>query len=879
MRLLQYRTLLFHLSSFGPSRITLTLCWSRPHVRSPCCGIDSLGKPSLTYLLLQTSARVRDTGASFATRKGHIPQISINDDDHHVTEAIGYMYGEATDQDAMDYTRTSSGYQGSDSTIPADTPENKNLNSIPRKRLPERSIANGDATLRPNGKVKSQMDREYSWEQPQDSSSPPLEMRGRSPSETATAQFPLNDIDYESSPAAVAQELSNLQALRRMSMDVAAQGDPDLPTLNPAAMPTSPSLSEDDDSRLFWVPARLHPELAPKEFKSFLDSKAEQIRRRSGELSAFSSQSSTRTGLLTVGDSSGGLRRKKSMLSRQIDNSAGYQDGAERLERKKSLSKRTGPSDPNLQELEFLVAENPILQRSNSEVASEETNGDIILPSIPGSSLKRSTRTTYKRGGSVNGRTERLPYAQRAARRAAAAAAGEEPSPPTPQITVAPPVPVFSPSEISQTPRDPLAASGTTKSAPNFSRPAPPESTPRASMSSNFESLFTRDDASSRSSISSVPEARSWTSQSSLQGRPSLNLPTDRQPIPQIIEVPPPEEPQVQIRSSSVPAPMPQHQPQPQQMRLPERTSSREDPPRVKTPSPQRPPIPPKQPTPSKRPPSRGNAIPPPQRSQTLDQMSSHPSPLPGNDTNTGSLSFIPTLTEDKRADNKKIKDKKEESKKSGWSWLLGKEEAEKDKSRVKSTKAPEKHDNTRLDVLQTSIEGSGKGRESFVMDRESLKLDEERKKESQRKSSGSDSKKEKENIFSSIFGGKKNKLEKESAKKHHPRGLSPEPPYRVLRPDIDYNWTRFSILEERAIYRMAHMKLANPRRALHSQVLLSNFMYSYLAKVQQMHPQMNLPTSAKQQKKQQQSAKEQPDEYTQYQRYQQVRDYNMSAK
>ena len=47
----------------------------------------------------------------------------------------------------------------------------------------------------------------------------------------------------------------------------------------------------------------------------------------------------------------------------------------------------------------------------------------------------------------------------------------------------------------------------------------------------------------------------------------------------------------------------------------------------------------------------------------------------------------------------------------------------------------------------------------------------------------------------------------------------------RILKPDIDYNWTRFSILEERAIYRMAHIKLANPRRALHSQVLLSNFM------------------------------------------------------
>ena len=213
---------------------------------------------------------------------------------------------------------------------------------------------------------------------------------------------------------------------------------------------------------------------------------------------------------------------------------------------------------------------------------------------------------------------------------------------------------------------------------------------------------------------------------------------------------------------------------------------------------------------------------------QSLEQ----PSPLPGNDTNTSNLSFIPTLTVDKRADNKK-----KEEKKSSWGWLLGKEDGEKDKGekpKAKIAKPPQQHDSTRLDVLQTSIDGSSKGRESIVLDRDNLKLEEERKKESQRKSSGSDTKKEKESFLSSIFGGKKAKGEKESSsRKYRERGLSPEPPYRELKADIDYNWTRFSILEERAIYRMAHIKLANPRRALYSQVLLSNFMYSYLAKVQ----------------------------------------------
>lgn len=148
---------------------------------------------------------------------------------------------------------------------------------------------------------------------------------------------------------------------------------------------------------------------------------------------------------------------------------------------------------------------------------------------------------------------------------------------------------------------------------------------------------------------------------------------------------------------------------------------------------------------------------------------------------------------------------------------------------------------------------------------------DDDRRKEGSRKASGTEPKKEKEvGLFSSIFGGGKKKANQDSPKKQA-RQASPEPRIRELKPDIDYNWTRFSILEERAIYRMAHIKLANPRRALYSQVLLSNFMYSYLAKVQQMHPHMALPTSAAQNNQRKKEQQEQPDEYSQYQRYQQV--------
>lgn len=827
---------------------------------------------------MTTSVHPRENGANFATRRGHYPQLSISDDNHHVTEAIGYMYD---DEEEADIQRRSGGEQhnynngyprnGVVASMPVEAHPARRT-SVPRKRVPDSShLMNGNVIMGPASHARSPPLNTNSWDRQQQrgiTASPPLGTRERAPSDTATSPFPLNDIDYESSPAAVAQELSNLQALRRMSMDVGAAGDPDLPALNAAAMPSMPSAtaSEDDSSRLFWVPARLHPELAPKEFKSFLDSKAEQIKRRSGELSQFTSPTSSRSSSLSIeSGSGGGLQRKKSMLSRQINNSVGYQDGADRLERKRSEATGSSSPDPNLEELGTLVSGT---QRMSLEGQPAEEGGDIILPSVPGSSLKRSTRTNYRRGGSVKGRQDRSTYAQRMARRQAGG--GDTPTSPAPDV---PPLPSFTTSDIGNlaetlgSPSMSPLISGS-KPALNFSRPAgrtsslPPNEKPPPAVT--FDNIFHQDDESTiRYSTASMPERRPEPmSQQQLHSSGSLN----RGQVPQIVEHPPIDDDLAQ-RPASAPSPV-----QPP-ARHPERSSSRDA--KVQPPQPpqpvQRPGMPPKQNSSIGPPaPTRTGAVSPPsafrqQQPQSLEQ----PSPLPGNNTNTTELSFIPTLTVDKRADNKK------EQKKSGWGWLLGKED-DKDKPEKPKSKGSKSPDNTRLDVLQTSIDGK-QGRESIVLDRDSLKLEEERKKESARKSSSSEGKKEKESIFSSIFGGKKSKAEKETSKKFRDR-LSPEPAYRELKPDIDYHWTRFSILEERAIYRMAHIKLANPRRALYSQVLLSNFMYSYLAKVQQMHPQMNLPTSAKQQRKQQQKEQQaapvqqqQPDEFVQYQRYQQV--------
>lgn len=727
-----------------------------------------------------------------------------------------------------------------------------------------------------NGKRPVVASRTYSFEPDTGQLSPNGPLRERSNSDTANSAFPLNNIDYESSPAAVAQELSNLQAIRRMSMDVNAAGDPDLPSFSssfgiPSAAPTGSS-DEDEKARMFWVPARLHPELAPTEFQTFLNNKVESIKRRSIDFS-LSPDSLQRE------RSGGGLKRKKSMLSRQIDNSGGkgaegYRDGAEVLERKKSQSgaETLNKGISNLSDLEVLVNDSEVvMQRLSLDTGQQVTGAEVlpgedipILPTAPsGNSLRRSTRTTYRRGSLKKG--DRIPYSKRAAR---GSEADNDDSPVTSPSTAV---------------NEGMNLKVQTESAPaaprvveNFSRPGRGTrramQTPLPAAAAPQEELpkVQNRPVSREGQPSTGLPPKHFVSQIATNGRSSISPQVFAQGVPQIVETPPqPEEPRPMAKQSYIP----------------ERVSSHEPPPAK----------PPQGPLPLGPSGARGQKWAPPgpqgrqvqndKSNQTLKDMAAHPSPLPGNSTRTDSLSFIPTLTEDKKGESKKAKDRKEKesidgSRKSSWSWgslLPSSEEKEKErkreeeakKPRSKITKPPDKgHDNTRLDLLQTAMEGT-RGRESLVLDRGDLRLEEERKKESSRKAAGHEGKKEKDtSLFSSIFGGKK-KAEKEAVgKRHHSRGLSPEPPPRILKPDVDYMWTRFPILEERAIYRMAHIKLANPRRALHSQVLLSNFMYSYLAKVQQMHPQIGI--SAQKQQALQKKA-DQPEEFHQYQRYQEV--------
>ena len=697
--------------------------------------------------------------------------------------------------------------------------------------------------------------------------------------ETATAQFPLNDIDYESSPAAVAQELSNLQAIRRMSMNVDT-ADPDLPSFGGVIPTVAPKGSEDenDASRLFWVPARLHPELAPKEFKTFIEDRVDKIRRRSGD-----SDSLAPDGLERSGSGSSSLRRKKSMLSRQVDPQGSYEDGAERLERKRSRRMPVeGQTQVDLSELETLVSDPAQLMRRmsldtarRSLDAGSEVPPSEDMPILPpgGQSLKRSTRTTYRRGSLKKG--ERVPFSKRAQLRQAESeaddASGQSPSAANADEPIL---------GLTRVQTEPVPAPG------RSTRETFPSRTDASSRWREQQSFTqTRDDIDNReepddgrSHRSSAPastdedhqpprpQQRQFHSRlASGPGRTTAQLPgyDNPNPLPQIIETLP-DGTKVPVGNLA--------------SNLPERKSSRELP----------------------RPFQRGGAHMRPvpgrehqrehQRSSTLDDISSNPSPLPGSgNTRTDALTMVPTFEERKT-------EKKDGARKSSWKWILGSDEEDRerkaarkeemsDSSSLKSSKGSKlmkvPTDKARLDVLQSSIDGNqpARGRESIVLNREDVKLDDERKKESKKASEPKKEKEKDSGLLSAIFGGKKKTSDGDlkEKKRKSDRNLSPEPTPKILKPDIDYNWTRFSILEERAIYRMAHIKLANPRRALYSQVLLSNFMYSYLAKVQMMHPQVQIPPAHQksQQRGSKQQEEQQPAEYSQYQRWQQVSDQN----
>ena len=686
----------------------------------------------------------------------------------------------------------------------------------------------------------------------------PLSTGPSSPLETANKHFPLHDIDYESNPAAVAQELSNLQALRRMSMDASSASDPDLPGFSLSNF-TAPTGADDDldARRLFWVPARLHPELAPEGWKAFVEAKVKEIRSPSGG----------KDGFLSAGNQGGqtGLRRKKSMLSRQIDNTGGkaaeqYEDGAERLERRRSQN--GGGGMLKVSDLENLVNDPSSLLRklSVSPAGKMGPNGKIDedLPILPplGQTLRRSTRTTYRKergghlGGLGSGRSKRV-------NRGGADTDTEDYSPgnspgspnfilqrvQTEPISLAHAAANRSHSrpnglrtpELNQSRAGELRESNDPKDSAVRNKPA--VSTPGTvpTPSSSFEDMLANSTSipplsntvSSPKSSSSKPSRRSTSPTHPPQPHGRRESQDRGVPIPRIVETPPTE--------------------QTQQAKLSEKPSSQQS----------------TQQSPSK----------PSKRPQLVRQEGSSNLAEAARPSSAGRESLVPNPTSEAKRTGRSDS-VGSSTRKSSWGWLVGdsgkereKEQKEKvsekdgEKSKSKKSKSSKieksvdkEKDHARLDVIQKSIDGKessphDKGGDGG-RDKEKADASGSRKSNTQE---AAGSKKEKDSgLFSSFFGGSRKKSGSESHKAKSARNASPE------RPHVQQNfyYTRFPIHIERAIYRLSHLKLANPRRPLLQQVLLSNFMYSYLAKVQ-----MTQPTLLQQQQQQQQQQLQQQQE------------------
>lgn len=465
--------------------------------------------------------------------------------------------------------------------------------------------------------------------------------------------------------------------------------------------------------------------------------------------------------------------------------------------------------------------------------------GDMpILPaSAPGAGLRRSTRTTYRRGSLRKG--EKMLFSKRQAR-----ASETDTEDHTPSINGRPGA--FGLQRVLTEPIPPIPSHFSSLSEPEgqslkSTRSANKKISVSVSPSGSPEDLPLGGSTPVQSGTVAVESkhksapAKQKRRASSPKGASRSRVSEPTPPVPRIIETPPPlEEPQKPIH--------------------PERHSSLETTPQktLKSSKPQQPIL--------SRTPGGSPADVVYDAALSPAVLASHPK--------ASELMPVPfTGSEGKDAKDRKRPDsagstgESSSTRKSSWGWLLGdsehkvkdRHEREKDEKREKdreeknkvrkdkrpksAEKSTEKHDNTRLDLLQKSIDLGNTGK-VITADPVGVKTDEKHEKE--RKYRGEEKKEKESGGLLSFFGSSRKKSGGDgSHKQKDSSSRNPSPDPSREQPHQNFYYTRFPIHIERAIYRLSHLKLANPRRPLHQQVLLSNFMYSYLAKVQQTQPHL----------------------------------------
>ncbi|KAK7466410.1 hypothetical protein VKT23_005132 [Stygiomarasmius scandens] len=539
--------------------------------------------------------------------------------------------------------------------------------------------------------------------------------------------------------------------------------------------------ASDDPFHLFWVPASVHPEIAPAEFRAFLKEHSRSPPPGDGPVPTRSSSLSSAA--------SSGLGRKRSMLSRQY--SPSEHDGVEDKEEKivplrRNRTGRFSNQGPqltisDLQKLEELAEEasqsndptkfRNILRRSLSLNVSptamdkldampemgDEADTPIIVPP-PGQILRRAARTKIRKpslpgdGGGHRFGASRRGTSARAATKPAERTSSDRSSSDHGHIEYT----------ESSTPR-PRALSDDFHSTR-------PESF--SEVTSIFDAYARDDNDEFHSSIvvttsppppepEPLPEVSAPAHLPPHEVQPSL-----LEALGTVLEQTPPQQP-----SPSAPQPTPQPS-------LPQEPPSQSQP-QIHQPQPERlltPQLGPDPPSPS-RTPSPSSAEGGQGTSPTPSFLSSPPSPQPSQP-------------------HRKEKDKK---------GLFGKW-------------------------------GSDKGGKKHSKDKDHTRGDSGEKDKEKEKESG---------FFGSLFGGKKNKdsdapppiaVQSGAAGREAAQALlgtsksskNYQPPPSPGAAAIN-NYSRYPIHVERAIYRLSHIKLANPRRPLYEQVLISNLMFWYL--------------------------------------------------
>lgn len=590
----------------------------------------------------------------------------------------------------------------------------------------------------------------------------------------------------------IQREVENLRDIKRRSTLQGGPGalilDPDLPTpgahaaaaqatyWNPSDDSSSDSHSHEDASgsdsasddpfHLFWVPANMHPEIDPGQFRAFLKehahTPAEATLERSESLSSAS------------------LGRKKSMLSRQYRPSEN--DGVEDehvvpLRRNRSsLYASSGPqlTIKDLETLDELVEEasqsrdpsklRSVLRRSlsmnvspsvidNSEHAmpdpGEDADAPIVVPR-PGQILRRTARTKIRKQGQTGEGAHRF----NATRRGAGSKRSTPPPPPVPDPRSSSDLSSDHDHSDAELPRRRRLFSN--ESLDGTSRSDRPES-----YSAIFDA-YARDDINDDSVRVISPPL--------LQPLPRRSL--SPPPPPASREVPEPMPP-IQVVPPAQPTPVLP----PLQHPLPQRASSLGTPSSGDTPS---------------RSPSPVTTI-------HSDLPSARPESRPVQTPSTSS----PTVPQgpDSRRDKEKEKDKKGLFKWGGGEKKGKKEQREKERdpgffgALFGSKKKPEES------APVVGLAHGQSGREAAV----------------------------------ALLGASKSSRGYVPPASPQPQGVN--------------NYSRYPIHVERAIYRLSHIKLANPRRALYEQVLISNLMFWYLGVINKTQQ----PQSQQQQTQQQQ--------------------------